>query len=159
MEVPKKAKFEAYSLEEDIKSLEFCQIEKVLRDKNRRRIIFDTNFLFVPFSSSFDMFSEIKYLLGKSTSFYIYEGTLDELESIIKKKTKNKSYVPLIVKMLKSYNFKVIHSQEKFIDEQLIRTPTKEIILATNDRDLRKTLRKEGFKVLIVRQRKYLSFF
>lgn len=136
----------------DLEKVEFCDI---LKTKNP--IIFDTNFLFVTFDFKIDIISELKKVTGGNYNLFIYEGTIDELMSIERKREKNKKFLPLIIKMLHLYNFKIIKSNEKYIDNQILSNLNQDILIATNDKELRQKIWKKNFRVLYLRQKQYLE--
>lgn len=148
-------KFERFTIKNSIIDLEKVDFKYVVSVKNP--IIFDTNFLFVPFEFKVDVISEILRLVSSSFNLFIYEGTISELEAIEKKKDKNKKFLPLIITMLKNYNFKIIKSQISYIDEQILSNLDKNVLIATNDKQLRLKIQKERFKVLYLRQKRYLE--
>ncbi len=149
-------KFEKKSIEEirtKIKEIEF----KDIKNDEKIPIIFDTNFLFVTFQFNIDIIDELIRLFGNKYQLFIYEGTIKELSNLEKKKTKNKMYIPLIAKMLQLYNFQIIKSNKEYIDEQILDNVKSKIIIATNDKLLRLEIKKNGGKVLFLRQKKYLE--
>lgn len=151
----KKEKFPKISFLERIEELEKISYDQINFDAHP--IIFDTNFLFVTFSFKIDIISELERLIGKTYSLYIYEGTLEELSNIEKKKDKNKKFLPLIATMLKQYNFKIIKSDISYIDDQILVNAQEGVLIATNDKQLRKTLWAKGLKVIYLRQKRYLE--
>lgn len=148
-------KFERFTIKDSTFDLDRVGFENVLRSKNS--IIFDTNFLFVTFQFRIDIIEEIRRVVGSTSSFYIYEGTIGELASVERKGDKNKIYLPLIVKMLHIYGFKVIKSSEKYIDDQIIFNLDKRVLIATNDKELKLKIQEGAFRVLYLRQKKYLE--
>jgi len=148
-------KFTKFSIENSILDLEKINFNKI--DKNQTNIIFDTNFLFVTFQFNVDIISEIRKLFGSKFNLFIYEGTISELTNLEKKKTKNKRFLPLIIKMLKIYNFKIIKSEQTYIDEQIMSNLDKNFLIATNDKELRQKIQKKRFKVIYLRQKSYLE--
>jgi hypothetical protein len=150
-----KQRHEPYSFDKRTVTLPRVSFDEVLKDPNP--IIFDTNFLFVPFEFTIDIISNIEHLVGKNYSFYIYEGTLSELKNIEKKKDKNKKFLPLITTMLSRYQFKIITSNQEYIDDQILENADKGVLIATNDKELRQKLWKIPCKVLYMRQKSYLE--
>ncbi len=148
-------KFEPFTIEKATLNIGRVDFKDILKTKNP--IIFDTNFLFIPFSFKIDIISEIQNLVGKTFTLYIYEGTIDELKAIEKKKDKNKHFLPLIVKMLHLYKFKIIKSDEKYIDKQILSNLNQDVLVATNDKKLRFELQKNLNKVMYLRQKSYLE--
>ncbi len=151
----KPQKFEKYSFNKSVIDLDKVEIEEILNDENP--IIFDTNFLFVTFEFRLDVVSEIQKLVGTNYTLYIYEGTLGELESVERKGDKNKKFLPLISTMLKRYNFKIIKSKQSYIDDQIIENAQNGVIIATNDKELRKKLWEIPARVMYMRQKSYLE--
>ena len=151
----KSKKLEAFTIKNSTFDLKTTTIEEVTKIKNP--IIFDTNFLFTTFNFRIDVIAEIERLIGKNYKLYIYEGTIGELESIERKKEKNKKYLPLIVKMLHIYNFKIIKSNQTYIDDQILENLSKKILIATNDKKLRQEIQSQQNKVIYLRQKSYLE--
>jgi rRNA-processing protein FCF1 len=161
-------KFEKYSFNratvdlpriefEELYGIELQRLEDGRKSKNPIPIIFDTNFLFVTFEFKIDFISQIQSIVGSNTQFYIYEGTLSELENIERKGDKNKRFLPLITKMFLTYNFKIIRSKQDYIDDQILENSEKNILIATNDKELRQTLWKVPARVMYMRQKAYLE--
>jgi rRNA-processing protein FCF1 len=164
----KAAKFEKYSFNratvdlpriefEEVYSTELQRLEDGRSSRHPIPIIFDTNFLFVTFEFRIDFISQIENIVGSNTQFYIYEGTLSELENIERKGDKNKRFLPLITKMFTTYNFKIIKSKQDYIDDQILENAQKDILIATNDKELRQQLWKLPARVMYMRQKSYLE--
>lgn len=128
-------------------------------NSSKYTLIFDTNFLFVPFEFRVEIISEIQRILGNDVSFAIVEQSIYELEEIEKRKTKNKKFLPLIATLIKVYNVSIItqvDSQNYYVDDVLFQLP-KEYIIATNDKELKKRIGEDGRKVIFMRQKSYLD--
>ena len=148
-------KFKKFTIKDSTFDIEIVDFKTL---KNARSpIIFDTNFLFMTFEFKIDLISQIQRLLSSNNNFYIYEGTISELESVERKGDKNKKFLPLIVKMLHLYNFKIIKSNQRYVDDQILENLDKKIIIATNDKVLKQTIQKKGFKIMYSRQKSYLE--
>ncbi len=150
-----KEKLEKFSIDYASINLEKINFKEILKFKNP--IILDTNFLFITFEFRLDLIGDITRIIGAEFNLFIYEGTIDELKSIEKKKTKNKKFLPLIMTMLHRYNIKIIRSNEKYIDDQILSNLNKNIIIATNDKELKLKIWKGGGRVLYMRQKSYLE--
>lgn len=150
-----KEKFAKLNFETRTNDLEKIEFNQILDDA--RPIIFDTNFLFVTFEFKIDVLYEIERLVGKSHTFYIYQGTISELLNIERKGAKNKKFLPLISTMLHRYNFKIIKSDQKYIDDQLVENLHEKVIIATNDKELRHKIWDAAHKVIYMRQTSYLE--
>lgn len=143
------------SIVELTSSIEKISFEEAISEINP--IIFDTNFLFTTFQFKIDIIAELQKIVGKKLNLFIYEGTVKELESIENRKTKNKRFLPLIAKMLSLYGFRIIKSKKGYIDEQILENITKDVIVATNDKLLRKEILKNGGRVIYLRQKNHLE--
>ncbi len=148
-------KFEKFTVEKATLDLGIGEISDVLG--SLRPVILDTNFLFVSFQFNIDIISEMKRLVGGNFDLFIYEGTIGELKSVERKGDKNKKYLPLIMKMLHLYNVKIIKSEEKYIDDQILSNLDTKVVIATNDKELRLKIQSLGYKVIYLRQRSYLA--
>lgn len=129
------------------------------KNKSKYTLIFDTNFLFVPFEFRVEIISEIQRILGNNVSFAIIEQSIYELEEIEKRKTKNKKFLPLIATLIKVYNVSIItelNSKNHYVDDVLFQLP-EEYIIATNDKELKKRIGEDGRKVIFMRQKSYLD--
>lgn len=150
-----KDKFEPFKILNSVQDLERVEFNSLKSESVP--IIFDTNFLFVTFEFKLDIISEIQRVIGSNFNFYIYEGTLNELVAIENRKTKNKHFLPLISKMLSVYNFKIIKSDLKYVDDQILKNISDRVIIATNDKELRLKIWEIPGRVLYMRQKKYLE--
>jgi len=151
----KSTKFEKFTIEKATIDLEKVDFDKI--DRSKTNIIFDTNFLFVTFQFNVDVIAELRNLFGSKFKLFIYAGTILELENLEKKKTKNKRFIPLIIKMLHLYNFKIINSNQTYIDDQIEENLDKDFLIATNDKELRIKIQLKRFKVIYLRQKSYLE--
>lgn len=148
-------RFEAFSFSKKSVNLPRISFKEVkIKEKP---LIFDTNFLFVTFEFHIDIIRDILPLMGSKVEFFIYEGTLDELKAIEKKGDKNKRFLPLILKMLTLYKFKVITSKQSYVDDQILENLTQEVLIATNDKALRQEIQSKGFKVMYMRQKSFIE--
>lgn len=150
-----KDKLEKFSVDNATFDLERVTIDDVIARSNS--ILFDTNFLFVTFEFHIDIIAELRRILGTTSNLFIYEGTIEELRAIERKGDKNKKYLPLIVKMLHIYGFKVISSGETYVDDQILANLHSNVLVATNDKQLRQRIKKKWYKVLYLRQKQYLE--
>ena len=134
----------------------------MISNSKKEVLVFDTNFLFVPFEFKVEIISEIKNILGNSVTFAIVEETIEELEAIEKKGDKNKKFLPLISTLLKRYEFSIIqsnyqkHKKNTYVDDILYALPNT-FVIATNDKELKQRLWKIPKKVIFMRQMSYLD--
>ena len=124
------------------------------------KIILDTNFLFVPFKFNVDIISEFERLFSKNYKLFIFSSTIKELDNLKNKKSKDRKLIPLIQKFLVNYNVSVIKSIGNYTDKIILENLDENYIIATNDIELRKKIieKNSSIKILILRQKKYLTF-
>ena len=139
----------------------FQSLKEFLKHSTSKEVlVFDTNFLFVPFEFRVEIISEIEKILGNSVQFCIVEETLKELEMIEKKRDKNKKFLPLIATLLKRYNFVIltncVNDEITYVDDILCLMP-KKFVIATNDKLLKQRLWKIPKRVIFMRQMSYLD--
>lgn len=111
-----------------------------------QKIILDTNFLLYCLRNKIDLFGELNRILNVNYEICILDKTLDELE--------NKKNSKLAINFAKKY-FKIIETEEGNVDDLLLK---QQAITATMDKELKEKLKKEKKQVIILRQKKYLSF-
>jgi len=123
------------------------------------KVIFDANFLFIPFQFKIDIFDELEALIGRFEPI-ILSTTLKELESLSKKrkvKIRNQALAALdLTKKCKIIDME--KNLEESFDDVVLRVAKKwGCPVATNDRTLRKRLREADVAVIFLRQRSRLG--
>jgi rRNA-processing protein FCF1 len=124
-----------------------------------REIIFDANFLFIPFQFRIDIFSKMGDLINNYEPI-VLSTTIDELEGLTKNKllkVRKQSLAALdLTKKCKVVN--VVKKREESFDDTILRVAKEwNWMVATNDRILRKRLRKANISTIFLRQRSYLQ--
>ncbi len=138
-------------------------------------VLLDTNFLLIPAQFGVDIFAELQRLCDFNYKVAVLEDTVKELEGIMADKTasaKNRKAAGLGVQLIKAKGVRVISapsgerkvfkSTDKAILEFAVagnRLADKSVIVATQDKDLRKSLRVHGVGVIILRQMQHLEFY
>lgn len=116
-----------------------------------KKIILDTNFLLTSIKFKVPLFEEINRICNFKYQLYIIDKTLDEL--------KNKKNEKLILKLIKNKKIKTIKTKkDKNVDSLILNTIKKDDIVATQDKKLKKKLKDKKIKLIIIKQKKYLSF-
>ena len=128
--------------------------------KPRRAVLLDTNFLFIPLRHKVDIFRELETLLGPNIQIYIIEATLQELE-YLKQNAK-----PSLIKEIdfaeklskKCIILETSNNKNETTDDKILRIALElDLPVATNDKELRKRLKREKITVIFLRQRAYLD--
>ena len=112
------------------------------------KVILDTNFLLTMVRYKIHAINEIKSQIP--TEFFILSGISDELQGLSKNK-KIKKEVSIITKILETNKVQGIKSQQKQVDDELV-SLSKEYIIATNDKELRKRIREFGGKTIYIKK-------
>ena len=122
------------------------------------KIILDTNFLMIPWQFKVDIFSEIDRICHFNYKIFIFEKSIDELNSIIQKSSgRDKRAAQFALKLIKLKNISLIKSDKKHVDNLIMENLSNDAVVATQDILLKKELLKKGFSVIILRQKKYLQ--
>lgn len=124
------------------------------------RVIFDSNFLFIPSQFRLDVFEELANLLSQRFEPVLLSPTYRELLKIAEKGSpKTRKQASLALKLAEKC--RLIHvekSLEETHDDMIVRVATEwKCPVATNDRELRKRLRNRGVPVIFLRQRRRLE--
>lgn len=123
-----------------------------------RKIILDTNFLMIPFKFKVDIFSEIDRVCRFNYGLYIFEQSIAELRKIIEMQAgKDKRAAQIALKLIKLKNIGLIKSDGDDVDSLILEQASDDIIVATQDINLRNELLKNGVPVILLRQKKYLK--
>jgi len=120
------------------------------------KVIFDSNFLFVPSQFQLDIFEELTNLLNQRFEPVLLSPTYRELLKIAEKGSpKRRKQASLALKLAEKC--RLIHIEkglEETHDDVIVRIATEwRCPVATNDRELRKKLRSVGVSVIFLRQR------
>ncbi len=126
----------------------------------KKKVILDTNFLLVPGELGIDIFSEIERLIQERHEIVVFENTLEELETLIDRdKSKHSFNAKLGFIMAKQKNLKTIKGFSGHVDDIILdytKSKPENFIVATQDKDLKRRLKKNHVKTIGVRQKKYL---
>jgi len=124
------------------------------------RVIFDSNFLFVPSQFQLDIFEELTTLLSQRFEPVLLSPTYRELLKIAEKGSpKMRKQASLALKLAeKCRMIQVEKGLEETHDDVIVRVAAEwGCPVATNDRELRKRLRNVGVSVIFLRQRRRLE--
>lgn len=120
-----------------------------------KQIVFDTNFLIDLARFRIDI-DDVKILAGPC-QFSTLPSVVKELKRIAGKKTRSARNAKVALKLIELNNFKIIKTEEKNTDEAILKLENKETVVATNDGNLRKSLKRQGIKTIYLRARKHLD--
>ncbi len=124
------------------------------------KIILDTNFLLIPAQFNIDIFTQIDKLILKNYKLYVLDKTIDELNKIISNKKqsgKNKTAAKLALQLLKAKNVNIIKTtKDLLVDDLIVEIAGKDTVIATQDMELKRKLKKKHIKLIILRAKKKL---
>ena len=120
-----------------------------------KKIILDTNFLTIPYQFNVDIFEEIDRIMEEDYELITLDKVLEELKRM--KKGKDAIAARIGLELIEKKNIKVINTDEKKVDNAIVKLANKDMIVATNDRVLREKLKNKNVKVLYLRSKKHLE--
>ncbi|ODS37511.1 MAG: hypothetical protein A7315_04035 [Candidatus Altiarchaeales archaeon WOR_SM1_79] len=129
----------------------------------KKRLIFDTNFLMIPYKENIEIFQEIKRLVPEKYEIFTFTGVVNELKKIEEgkgSKGKDKIASRIALQLIEKKNIKVMESHgrvDKFIIDFAQRNK-KNVIICTNDKKLREKLKELNVSIICMRGRNRLGF-
>lgn len=121
-----------------------------------RRIILDTNFLISLFQFKVELI-EIERIIYEPYTLVTVKPVINELEKIASSKEKDSKNAKLALRLIKIKDIEVLDSPEKNADKTILALADKNTIVATNDIELRKKLKKLEIKTIYLRAKKHLA--
>lgn len=122
------------------------------------KILLDTNFLLLPFQRRIDIFEGIERLIGRQVTFLVLPQILKELAMLeasgaAKERIAAKNSQELIQRHCQVIELLNSAVKELDADSALLHCSQKmNAIVATNDRELRRALAKQGNRVIFLRK-------
>jgi len=123
-----------------------------------RKIIFDTNMLLAAEQFRIDVVQEVKKLAGNNAELYITENIKREIDELANEKGSTGKNARIAKEMVNESGMVLLDSGVKDTDTELCDLGQKGYLIATNDAELRKRVKKLGGGSILLRQRKYLIF-
>ncbi len=117
------------------------------------KVLLDTNFLLSTVRMKARAFDQIKDKIN--CDFFIIEGTMKELKELSKNEKIMKE-VNVVKQIMKLNNVSEIESKDA-VDTELLRK-SKDFIIATNDKELRKRIKRFGGRSICIRNNSLISF-
>jgi rRNA-processing protein FCF1 len=104
-----------------------------------------------------DIFSQAKNLFGSNINFIVTKKSIEELEKLAKKNRAMKKNAELALEIIKKNNVKEANIRAQNADECLEKLAAKGIIIATNDKKLRKKIKVFGNHIFLKKKR-FIAF-
>ena len=126
--------------------------------KTIKKIIIDTNFLLIPYQFKVDIFSEIRRICDFNYEICIIDETIDELRKIMMMPGRDKLGAVLALQLLPHHKVKkILTKKDKSVDDLIVDTAGKDTLVATQDAELKRRLKKNKIRLIVMRQKKYLA--
>ena len=127
--------------------------------EDRKKVILDTNFLLVPYCYRVDIFSELSSTLSSGYDIILPSSTICELKSLSKRKGKEGLAAKLALKILelRKLEITVIETNLKPDNWILSFIQKEKAIICTNDKELKKKIKRFGLNVISLRSKSKLS--
>lgn len=122
-------------------------------------VLFDTNFFLIIEMQGIDVFGEITNLVAEEHELATLSSVVGELEKMQASNSKRGVAARVALKLIQQKEVKVYETNLK-ADQSIIdfSLRNKDVIVCTNDRELKKELKKNNIKVISPRGKKYLTF-
>ena len=122
------------------------------------RVVLDTNFLIIALEFRIDIFQELSRVLDVRFNVYILDKTINELEKLINKPKVNQFTINLVKSFIKRKNIKILRtSRNGYVDDLILSLKPGNLIVATQDKELKRKLKEKNIPIIIIRQKKYLE--
>lgn len=120
-----------------------------------KTIILDTNALMAVSQFKIDIFSEIDKVVDFKYEITILDKSLDELKKIIKEqKGKHQQQAKLALEIVKKKKIKQIETKEGKVDDLLVRLSKEGAVVVTQDKELKKRIKKARGDLITIRQKR-----
>ena len=120
------------------------------------KVALDTNMLLAAEQFKISLVEEIESKLSKA-EIVIPSQVITELEKLAGKSKKLEKQVKIAMQIIKNEGVKQIEVKASNADKALLTLAKQGFIIATNDKELRKKVKKSFGKCLILRKKKYLT--
>ncbi|KXB05296.1 hypothetical protein AKJ50_00975 [candidate division MSBL1 archaeon SCGC-AAA382A13] len=119
-------------------------------------VILDTNFLMIPETHNVDIFKELDRILDKKYELVVPEVVIGELNHLKEEGSASEKRAANIALQIADKAKRI--SSKKSADEEIINlAQEKKCVVGTNDKRLKKRLRKKGIPVIYLRQKSHLD--
>ncbi|MDD5163524.1 MAG: hypothetical protein PHD95_04935 [Candidatus ainarchaeum sp.] len=117
----------------------------------------DTNMILAIVQFRIDFFTQAKNLFGSKTVFVVTKKSIEELEKLSKKNKAMKKNIELALEIIKKNNVQEVNIEAQNADECLEKLAAKGIIIATNDKALRKKIKVFGSHIFL-KKKQFIAF-
>ncbi len=123
------------------------------------KIILDANFFFIPAQFRLDIFEELANLLNKRFEAVLLSSTKKELEGLVQSNPKIQNQALLALQFAEKCSFVTVDKMvDETYDDVVVRVAADwKCPVATNDKEMKKRLRKKGVTTIFLRQKRRLA--
>lgn len=124
-----------------------------------KQIILDTNFLLIPAQFKVDIFSEIERIIDAKYELAVLSTTIAELEKATKQgKGKDKDAARIALQLIDAKKIRKLQTTQTYVDKAILDIAAKDkTIVATQDRELKRKLKKQSIPVIVMRRKSHLE--
>jgi rRNA-processing protein FCF1 len=124
-----------------------------------KTFLFDTNFLLLPGLQGIDVFGELNRLVSESHQLATLSSVVGELEGMRKTASNRGVAANVALELIKQKKVRV-HETHLKADDSLLDYALKHenTVVCTNDRELKRKLKKHGIRVISPKGRSYLTY-
>lgn len=116
-----------------------------------KKILLDTNMLLAPVQFRADIYGQV------TAEFFTLDACIEELEKIAARKTKAGTQAKAALILAKMKGVRIVRAGKKDVDGAIFEAAkNRGFIVATNDRELIKKLKKEGMPFVRLKQKKLI---
>jgi len=115
-------------------------------------VLLDTNFLTLPHIHGLDVFTELARILPESHSCVVLSGTVAELEGLCSGASNASIAARVGLRLIEEKDVRVVKSKGS-VDDAIVDYASShgDVVVATNDRELKKRLREKKVSVISLR--------
>ncbi len=122
------------------------------------KIAIDANILLAIANEKIDVFGQIRDEFGSKAEIIIPKQVIDELKMLAKRNKKNEKAAEIAMQGLRKNDVKTAEVDAKNADGALLALAKEGAIIATNDKALKKEVKKLNAGVIFTRKRRFLEF-
>lgn len=122
---------------------------------SKNKVIVDTSALLL-LSEGYNFFDKVEREFGNA-EYVIPKSVVSEMNKLANESLKHKKSLNLFMRLLNTYNMKVIETGNTYADKDLLEMDAN--LFVTTDFELAKKLKDQGKKILVLKQNRYYDFY
>jgi rRNA-processing protein FCF1 len=124
----------------------------------KAKVVLDTNFLMIPGQFKVDIFEELKRIISFPYDVCVFSATIDELNEISTKNSRDKNNAKIALNLIKQKNLKTLQGSGSYTDDIILNNVDTKCIVCTQDKALKRLLKQKGIQIITLKSKKYLAF-